>query len=171
MNYKQHLTINSILFFSTIIVLCYYYNICLNIKKIVLYFFIIIFLTLIPDIDSRKSRITRIFFLFYFIIFIIGIKNFFEQKITMKILSLEQITISTILFFLHYFYSKNNKFHRSFSHSLIFGIIITIILFLIFFDINILYLYLFFILHLIEDKTLVKSIKKDYNFIRKIFFK
>lgn len=178
MNYKQHLTINItifLIFFLILNVLGFFSFNIINIKNFnsfsfefknfLLYFFITIFLTLLPDIDSKKSIITKIFFSFYIILFSFGMYYFFKYnffKATILVFS------SIFLFFLHYYFSKNNKFHRSFSHSLIFGFIVTFILALIFFDFKILYLYIFFILHLIEDKNFFKSLKKDFYFIKKI---
>ncbi len=165
MNYKQHLSINITIFFLLIIFLNYFYNYIFSIKKILLYFFIMIFLTLIPDLDSKNSKITKLFFILYFLLLFFGVKNIFENKI---FLGFEKIIVSIILFLLHYSFSKKGKKHRSFSHSLIFGFIITFLLTIIFYDYNILYLYIFFILHLIEDKSLFKSMRRDYYTIKKI---
>ncbi len=166
MNYKQHLTINITIFFLILFFLEYFYNYSFSLKKILLYFFITVFLTLIPDVDSKNSKVTKVFFLIYFLLLFFGVKDVFENKI---ILGFEKILLSTILFLFHIFFSKKGKNHRSFSHSLIFGFTITFLLSIIFYDYNILYLYIFFILHLLEDKSLIKSIKKDFYFIKKIF--
>ncbi|MCF7866391.1 hypothetical protein K9L67_02350 [Candidatus Woesearchaeota archaeon] len=111
-------------------------------------FFIVLFFSLLPDIDSKKSYgslMLHLFFILSIVLFALEILAFWKN--------LGLLIIFGALEAYHILFSKKGKNHRKFPHKLIFGLIISVLIGII---LGNLWIFIFgfisFISHLIIDK-------------------
>lgn len=124
----------------------------------------------LPDIDNSKSIISKTFFIFYVILAIIGISNLLIYTYDSILKGLFQFSIAIIMATYHFLIAEDSINHRKFPHTFTFGIISSFVFgFLTSVNFFLIAFFCFF-LHLLFDNYIIKALKKDLKFWRKIFF-
>lgn len=165
-NYRNHLILG---YFFTFTALILFYLLGINLlNNLVLVISVTFIFSIIPDIDSRGSNASRLLHLTSVITLIIlsltnSITDFSKSVLVLLIGTLE---------FYHFFYARNDKKHRQFTHTFTFGIISSLILFVIFNSVIVfIACFLSFTSHILGDSYVSTAVKKDKKLLKKIFRK
>ncbi len=111
-NAKGHI-LGGFIFYVLFLITLKQFHIFLSKDKIVLYFFVCIFSSLVPDIDMKRSKIHKL--IFYTIVSILFLFSLYAQTQKEFIMTIVLLSVFIVL--------MNKVKHRKFFHSLPFGII------------------------------------------------
>ena len=146
--YRFHFLFSFLMCLFLYLVVFYLDLIYFNILFISELFFVVFFFSLLPDIDSKKSYGSVLLHFFFILSIILFFSGFFEPE--------KGLTLICLLGFLeiyHFMFSRRGKNHRKFPHKLLFGLIISMIIGLIFWNSwFFVFGFLSFVSHIIIDK-------------------
>ncbi len=137
-----------------------------TIEEVVALTYTVMVFSILPDIDHKISKISR----FLHIAFLIILLGLYFKEIPLNSSSIVLIISIVLMNIYNYLYAKNHWTHRQFPHTFTFGILATIMLYLITWSVMLTLLWFFcFTLHLLLDCYIPTAIKKDISFWRWLF--